>query len=95
VGLWKVFGVVVCANDVQHAKPNPEIYLKAAKRMKLSPKECLAIEDTLQGIRSAKGAGMVCLAVTNTMPSYKLKEADLVVATLKGLSVARLRQLFV
>jgi len=85
----------VCANDVQHAKPNPEIYLKAAKRMKLSPKECLAIEDTLQGIRSAKGAGMVCLAVTNTMPSYKLKEADLVVATLKGLSVARLRQLFV
>ena len=95
VGLFGRFGVVVCAEDVHHAKPHPELYLKAAKALRLKPRECLAIEDTSQGIRSAKSAGMVCLAVTNTEPSHKLKAADLVVATLEGLSVTRLRQLFV
>lgn len=69
---------VVSAEDVTRRKPAPDIFLKAAEKMKLTPAECLVIEDAVNGIQAAKAAGMPCIAVAHTFPKEKLKEADVI-----------------
>lgn len=49
--------------QVTEGKPAPDIYLAAARRIGLNPRECLAFEDALSGVRSAKAAGMFVVAV--------------------------------
>ena len=66
-GLDKVFGIIVTENDVApgRGKPHPDIYLKAAEKLKLKPEDCIAIEDTPAGAQAAKASGMTCFAVPN------------------------------
>ena len=54
---------MITGSDVREGKPDPEIYLLAAKTLGLPPARCLAIEDAPAGILSAKAAGMTCWAV--------------------------------
>lgn len=63
IGLDGVFDHVITGSDVANGKPDPEIYLLAAKRLRLPASACLAIEDAPAGIASAKAAGMRCWAV--------------------------------
>jgi len=79
------FDVVITAEDVQHGKPSPEPYLKAATRLKVPPSDCIVLENAPLGIRSAKAAGMACIAVTSTLPREYLEEADLIVDSLNDL----------
>ncbi|MEM4554229.1 MAG: HAD family phosphatase [Candidatus Anstonellaceae archaeon] len=77
--------------DVSHPKPNPEIFLLAAKKLKVQPQECLVIEDSLSGIKAAKAAGMKVVALSTTLPSVQLKgKAD---AVFKDFRSKRLRSL--
>lgn len=79
------FSAIVSAEDVSKNKPDPECYLKGFQRLDqnrmkeghypLIHKECLVIEDSPQGIRAAKAAGMKVLAVTNTFDEKTLREA--------------------
>lgn len=62
-GFYHYFSVIVSRDDVKRGKPFPDIYLAAVKKLKLNPKECLAIEDTQYGVESAKSAGLFCFAV--------------------------------
>jgi beta-phosphoglucomutase-like phosphatase (HAD superfamily) len=55
----------ISADDVSTGKPEPEIYEYAAEKLKVSPKDCFVIEDSLSGVRAAVLAGMTCFAVTN------------------------------
>lgn len=55
------FEFLTSADEVSRAKPSPEIYLKAAEKMDLSPSECWVIEDSTNGVKAAKGAGMKCI----------------------------------
>ncbi len=73
----------ISGDDVKDTKPSPEIYLKAAKKLKLKPEECVVIEDADLGVQAATSAGMRCIAVTNTLPAEKLKNADLIIESLK------------
>ena len=57
LGLYEYFDEIVCASMVEHGKPAPDIYLYAAQRLGLSPQECIALEDSQNGIRSAASAG--------------------------------------
>jgi len=57
------FKTVVCANDVQHGKPAPDIYLEISKRLNVPPEKCLVFEDSFNGVTAAKAAGMKCIAV--------------------------------
>lgn len=59
------FDAIVTGDDITSNKPNPDIYLLAAERLGLSPADCLALEDTPPGVRSAAAAGMQVLAVPN------------------------------
>lgn len=63
VGLYKYFDKVVCASMVKQGKPKSDIYLKACEELCLNPWECMAIEDSPNGIRSASSAGCVTVMV--------------------------------
>lgn len=63
VGLLDRFGFVLTSADVVHGKPDPEIYLAAARRLAISPAEMLVLEDSQAGCRAAVAAGAVAVAV--------------------------------
>lgn len=75
------FEVRVCANDVTHCKPSPEIFLTAAERLGLQPEECIVVEDAISGVEAAKAAGMKVVTLTTTLPRERLEQAgaDLVI----------------
>jgi HAD superfamily hydrolase (TIGR01509 family) len=64
-GLGDVLGVAVSSQEVPHGKPAPDVYLEAARRLGVDPARCAAVEDSANGIRSAKAAGMFVVAVPN------------------------------
>jgi len=59
------FGAIITGDDIANNKPAPDIYLRAAERLHVSPAECLVLEDTPAGVQSAAAAGMRVLAVPN------------------------------
>ncbi len=65
LGLTGHFQTIVCRGDAPQIKPAPDLYLEAAKRLGLSPADCLVIEDSLNGVKSAIAAGMPVWAVPN------------------------------
>ena len=66
----KFFDVIVSRDDVKETKPNPDIFLKAAKKLNVNPNECIVIEDSSAGIKAAFNAGMAGIHVVD------LKEPD-------------------
>ena len=78
---------VVAAEDVKAKKPAPDIFLAAAAKLGLAPRECAVVEDAVNGIEAAKAAGMRCVAVAQTFSADRLKRADLVRATISEVTV--------
>jgi HAD superfamily hydrolase (TIGR01509 family) len=98
-GVRELFCAVVGADDVSRTKPDPEPYRAALAQIAtrlpgLSPAECLAFEDTVQGIAAARGAGMKVVGVAQTYPAAKLGLAHQVVPGLAGLGLAEVRAIF-
>ncbi|MFH2068766.1 MAG: HAD-IA family hydrolase [Candidatus Omnitrophota bacterium] len=60
------FDAVITGEDVIRKKPDPEIFILAAKRLNLKPDECLVVEDAVNGVRAAKASGGRCLALTTS-----------------------------
>jgi sugar-phosphatase len=83
------------AMDEARGKPAPDVYLTAARRLGVAPVSCLAVEDSLNGLASARAAGMICVAVPDPLlaadPRYRA--ADLVLRSLTDLDDAALRRL--
>jgi beta-phosphoglucomutase family hydrolase len=88
--LKKYFDIILTKEDVKQHKPNPELYLKIAKKLKVSPKDCIVIEDSIAGVEAAKRAGMFCVATLTSYPASKLKRADLRVRNLKSKAIKNL-----
>lgn len=82
-----LFDELVSAADMP-GKPNPAVFLEAARRLGLPPARCTVIEDAVVGVQAARGAGMRCIAVTNTNPREALASASLVVDSLEGLPLS-------
>jgi beta-phosphoglucomutase family hydrolase len=93
LGIAGRFRTIVSSQDVTEGKPNPQVFLVAAKRLGAEPKNCLVIEDAVAGVKAAKSAGMGCVAVTNTHPRKSLREADFIVDTLEMVTVKDLANL--
>jgi HAD superfamily hydrolase (TIGR01509 family) len=99
--LLKYFSAIVSAEDVSQGKPEPEIFLKALAALNgqgqngeaIRAGECLVIEDSKEGIRGARRAGMKCLAVTNSHTAELLGDADAVVASLEEVTLPFLEKL--
>jgi HAD superfamily hydrolase (TIGR01509 family) len=81
---------IVTGEDVARTKPNPDIFLAAARLLNLTPDECAVVEDAPNGIQAAKAAGMRCIAVAQTFPAAKLTAADLIRPKIAGISLADL-----
>ena len=69
------FNAVITGSEVKNKKPDPEIYLTAAKKIGSEPHECLVIEDAVSGLTAAKAAGMQSIGVTSTFDEQTLKNA--------------------
>lgn len=94
-GLREHFRATVSSEEVPRGKPAPDVYLEAATRLGVDPERCAAIEDSHSGIRSAKAAGMLVVAVPN--PSFPpgddaLAEADVVLESLAELTPAAIAE---
>ena len=62
-GLMKEFEEIYSAQEEEYGKPHPAVYISAAKRLNVAPVECLAIEDSFNGVLAAKAAKMKCIAI--------------------------------
>ena len=83
--------IVAADGDVGRAKPQPTLYLEALGLLGLRPDEAIAFEDSLNGIRAAKAAGIFCVAVPNPITeTFALDEADLVLDSLEDTSLDEL-----
>ncbi len=78
-GISDNFAVTISGDDVNKGKPNPEPYIKTAQIISVKSKECVVIEDSVSGIRSAKDAGCYCIAITTTHTRSELQDADIIV----------------
>jgi HAD superfamily hydrolase (TIGR01509 family) len=89
-GLTQLFEATVSSEEVARGKPAPDVYLEAARRLGIAPAECVAIEDSHNGIRSAKAAGMACIAIPNDRfpPGDAVAEADAVLGSIAELTTA-------
>ncbi|MGH3035680.1 MAG: HAD family hydrolase [Gaiellaceae bacterium] len=90
-GLERWFAATVSSEEVPHGKPAPDVYLEAARRLGVAAERCAAVEDSENGIRSAKAAGMRVVAVPN--PRYPpaedaLAAADVVLPAVAALTPA-------
>jgi HAD superfamily hydrolase (TIGR01509 family) len=74
-GLRQYFGAVVTATEVAHGKPEPDIFLRTAQLLGVSPDDCWVIEDSKPGITAGLKAGMRVIAITNTHPAAELTRA--------------------
>jgi HAD superfamily hydrolase (TIGR01509 family) len=83
--------IVTADGDPERAKPRPILYLEALDALKLEPHEGIAFEDSPNGVRAAKAAGLACVAVPNPATStLALDEADLVLESLADVSLPEL-----
>ena len=86
------FHAIVAGDDVQNMKPAPDIYLAAAYQLGVAPANCSVIEDSINGIRAAKAAGMRCVAVAQSFAASELQAAspDCIRDGVSGISLADL-----
>ena len=90
-GLDSLFEATVSSEEVAHGKPEPDVFLEAARRLGIAPERCAAIEDSANGLRAAHAAGMRVIASPNRRyppPSEALALADLKVDSLNELTSA-------
>ena len=73
------FKAVINSTHITHGKPHPEIYEIAAKELEIPPSRCIAFEDSVSGVLSAKQAGFAVIALTTTHKAEELDQADLIV----------------
>ena len=84
-------GVLVCAEDVLHGKPSPDVYLLAAAGLGVSPADCIVVEDAPAGIQAARSAGMGVVALTTTHRPEDLA-ADAYASSLAGIHLGRIER---
>jgi beta-phosphoglucomutase len=98
-GLGDLFAAIVASGDTPESKPSPAPYLLAFEQLQqvsgrtLDRQRCVAIEDSVWGLESARGAGLRCVGVTTSYPATELSAAELVADGLNALTIPMLEQL--
>lgn len=86
-----LFDAVVDGNEVTEAKPDPEVFLKGAKALRVAPRSCVVFEDAMAGVEAAKNAGMFCIGIGDPAT---LSQADHVIPGFEGFGLRSLTNLF-
>ncbi|MBV7538540.1 beta-phosphoglucomutase [Duganella sp. sic0402] len=84
LGITDKFDYVVDAATIARGKPDPEIFLKAARELGVAPADCLGVEDAVAGVAAIKAAGMFALGIGHP---FVLAEADVVITSLKDFNL--------
>lgn len=87
--LTKFFEVIITGDEIERGKPHPDIYLRAAEKLRVAPNECLVIEDSLSGVAAGNAAGMHVAAIPDRRfvdPRDYEKLADDVLLDLRDVS---------
>lgn len=92
LGLEDYFYAIVSGANMP-GKPDPGVFLEAARQLEIKPESCVVVEDAVAGVEGAKRAGMKCVAVTTTNPAEALSQADIVVDRLDKLPEDTFRRL--
>ena len=87
IGIRDLFDAVADGNIVREAKPNPEVFIKAAEMVGIKPGKCVVFEDAVAGVQAALNAGMMCIGVGS--PEI-LRKAHFVVPGLNEMNLAKL-----
>ena len=91
LGILDLFDCLCSRDDVEHVKPEPDLYLAVLACLGVNAYEAVALEDSPNGIRSAKRAGLSCVAVPNPITAgLDLSEADLELSSLSGVTLPQL-----
>ena len=92
LGLRDYFSVLVSAEEVEHSKPAPDVFLRAAELLASAPENCLVFEDTRNGSKAAKAAKMYCIGFAN--PDYPIQKlvADEIIQDFRELAVEHLKE---
>ncbi|HEX5823265.1 MAG TPA: HAD family phosphatase [Candidatus Limnocylindrales bacterium] len=85
-GLRDAFRAVVSSDEVEHGKPSPDVFLEAARRLGVSPSDVLVVEDSLNGLKAGRAAGMTTVLVPNRSVPPAPGSADVADAVLAGLT---------
>lgn len=79
------FDYIISGSALKESKPNPEIYSLAVKNLGLAPEQCIAVEDTYNGVLSAKRAGLKVIGKSDDRFTFDLSGADFIVSSLKDI----------
>jgi HAD superfamily hydrolase (TIGR01509 family) len=93
-GIGKYFDILVSGEEVEHGKPAPDIFIRAATLLGVGARECVVIEDSENGVRAAKAAGIACVGFDN--PGFRrqdLSMADLVIDGFNRLEIQMITNL--
>jgi beta-phosphoglucomutase len=93
LGRRKNIAAIVTGKDVTRGKPDPQVFQLAARRLEIPPARCAVVEDAVHGIEAANRAGMKSVALVGTVAREQLREANLIVDSLRELSPQSLRAL--
>jgi len=91
LGLADYFDCICASDDVEHTKPDPELYLSVLRELDVSAEEAIALEDSPIGIQAAKQAGLFCVAVPNPLTrQLSLSQADFQLGSLAEMLLEQL-----
>ena len=94
IGFMKQFNGAICGEDVQHGKPDPEVFVKGAALLGFEPEACVVFEDAPAGVEAGLRGNMRVVAVTSTRDAEALSDAHLVVENLGDLQIEQVAGLF-
>ena len=93
LGLMHHFVGTRCFDDVEYAKPAPDLFLAAAQAVKTDPSDALVLEDSLNGLNASIAAGIPCIVVPNPITShFEFEGAAKVISSLEGISLSHFSQ---
>ena len=90
LALEDCFQAIVSADDVSTGKPDPQVFLLAARKLGVPPERCIVFEDAVVGIEAAHAAGMRVVALSTTSPQASLQAAERVIASFDELRLGEL-----
>lgn len=91
LGLLDAFDMLTCGDEVEHVKPYPDIYQLALDKLAIQPEQAIALEDSVNGMLSARRAGIFCVVVTNPLTQLlQFEQVDLRLKSLADLSLDKL-----
>jgi len=86
LSIYEKFDIVITSADTDLHKPNPDPYLTAIKHLNVEPKQCIVIEDSIQGIKAGKAAGSSVIALEGSLEKEFLVEADCIISSFYDLA---------